>query len=327
MLQVVLEAPGRLVKRDGPVGSVPAGYALVRIERIGICGSDFHAYAGRQPIYVYPRIPGHELACTVVQAPANERGIKSGDRCAIEPYISCGSCRVCLKGRTNCCESLRVLGVHVDGGMQEFLAVPVNLLYVSTKLTLDQLALVETLGIGAHAVRRSGIKRGDEALVIGAGPIGIATAQFAAAAGAWVHMVEKNELRREFVEKMGVAASAESANRKVDVVFDATGNAVAMASSLDLVATGGTLVYVGLTRDPVSIDDGMLHRKEVTLMASRNSCSEFPRIIRMIEEGRIDTSHWITDRLKLADVAQEFDGLSRRGTVIKAMVDVGGVEA
>jgi len=322
MLQIVLEAPGKFAEREAPVNPTPAGYALVRIRKIGICGSDFHAYAGRHPIYTYPRIVGHELACVVVDAPENDRGIQAGDRCAIEPYISCGACRACLKGRTNCCEKIQVLGVHIDGGMQEYLSVPVNLLYKSTRLSLDQLALVETLGIGAHAVRRSGIQPGESAIVVGAGPIGIAAAQFAQAEGASVHMIEKSPWRREFVGRMGIESSETAEDRQADVVFDATGSAEAMAASVAYVATGGTLVYVGLTRNPVCIDDGLFHRKEVTLMASRNSCGLFPRIMRLIEEGKIDTTHWITDRLKLADVVSGFQDLTARKTLIKAMVDV-----
>jgi 2-desacetyl-2-hydroxyethyl bacteriochlorophyllide A dehydrogenase len=322
MKQVVLEAPGRFSDQDAPRPDVKPGYALVRIARVGICGSDLHAFAGRQPLYTYPRIVGHELSGVVIEAAPNAKGIRAGDRCAIEPYVSCGSCRACSKGRTNCCEHLQVLGVHIDGGMQEFLAVPVNLLYTSNTLTLDQLALVETLGIGAHAVRRSGLKAGEDAFVIGAGPIGIATAQFASASGANVLVVEKSASRRAFIAQLGFATSSEVEERKADVVFDATGNAISMAASLNYVATGGALVFVGLTRDPVSLDDALFHRKEVTLFSSRNSCGLFPDIIHLIEEGKIDTTHWITNRLKLTEVASNFASITSRPELIKAMVDI-----
>jgi 2-desacetyl-2-hydroxyethyl bacteriochlorophyllide A dehydrogenase len=209
--------------------------------------------------------------------------------------------------------------------MQEFLSVPLVLLHKSNRLSLDQLALVETLGIGAHAVMRSGLKQGEEALIVGAGPIGIAVAQFAAAIGAKVHLVEKSEWRRSFVESMGYSASLSPEDRQADAVFDATGNAVAMGKSLAQVATGGRLVYVGLTRDPVCIDDSLFHRKEVTLLASRNSHRQFPRIIQLIEESKIDTSHWVTDRLTLSEVTSQFQLLPTRQTLIKAIVDVNGI--
>jgi 2-desacetyl-2-hydroxyethyl bacteriochlorophyllide A dehydrogenase len=325
MKQIVLEAPGRFTEREVPAPIAAAGQALVRMEKVGVCGSDFHAFAGSHPIYTYPRIIGHELSGVVVEAPANENGIQSGDRCAIEPYMSCGKCRACAMGRNNCCERIRILGIHVDGGMQEFLSVPLVLLHKSNRLSLDQLTLVETLGIGAHAVMRSGLKEGEEALIVGAGPIGIAVAQFAAAIGAKVHLVEKSEWRRAFVESMGYTASLTPEDRQADAVFDATGSAVAMGKSLAQVATGGRLVYVGLTRDPVCIDDSLFHRKEVTLFASRNSHGQFPRIIQLIEAGKIDTSHWVTNRLKLSEVASEFQFLPTRETLIKAIVDVNGL--
>jgi hypothetical protein len=322
MRQIVLEAPGKFTEREVPIPGATMDNALVRIEKVGVCGSDFHAFAGRQPIYTYPRVIGHELSGVVTDIPANNYGIRAGDRCAIEPYISCGKCRACAMARNNCCENIRLFGIHVDGGMQEYLSVPIGLLHKSDLLSLDQLALVETLGIGAHAVRRSGLKKGDQALIVGAGPIGIAVAQFVSALGANVHIVERSECRREFVERMGYASSATAEDRQADIVFDATGNAVAMRSSLAHVATGGSLVFVGLTRDPVCLDDVLLHRKEVTLLASRNSVGLFPQIIRMIEERKIDTSHWITDRLMLSEVASKFEDLPARQTLVKAIVDI-----
>ncbi|HEX4007386.1 MAG TPA: zinc-binding alcohol dehydrogenase family protein [Acidobacteriaceae bacterium] len=324
MKQIVLEMPGRFIERDVAAPVAMPGQALVEIARVGVCGSDFHAFAGRQPIYTFPRVIGHELSGVVVEAPANDRGIRAGDRCAIEPYLTCGECRTCLQGRNNCCEHIRLLGIHIDGGMQEYLSVPLELLHPSKELSLDQMALIETLGIGAHAVDRSNLKAGEEALIIGAGPIGIATAQFAAELGARVQVVETSVWRREFVEQMGYAASASAENRKAAVVFDATGSAAAMAHSLTHVAAGGRLVYVGLTRDPVCLDDATFHRKEVTLLASRNSYGLFPRIMQLITEGRIDTRHWITDRLKLSDVTSQFQQLPARKTLIKAIVEVNG---
>ncbi len=322
MKQIVLMVPGRFAERQVPVPMTAPDEALIRMEKVGVCGSDFHAFAGHHPIYTYPRVLGHELSGVVLEAPENNKGINPGDRCAIEPYLCCGRCRACAKGRSNCCEQIRVLGVHVDGGMQEFLSIPVSQLHKSERLSLDQLALVETLGIGAHAVERGGLKPGDEALVIGAGPIGIAVAQFASAMGALVHVVERNECRRQIVEQMGFGASPTPANHCADVVFDATGNAEAMGESLSYVATGGNLVYVGLTPNPVCINDSLFHRREITLLASRNSHDRFPWIIRQIEEGKIDTSLWITDRLTLSEVSLQFQDLPKRQTLIKAIIDV-----
>jgi 2-desacetyl-2-hydroxyethyl bacteriochlorophyllide A dehydrogenase len=327
MRQILLQAPGEFIDRQVPSPGAAKGEALIRIRAVGVCGSDFHAFAGRHPAYTYPRVLGHELSGIVADIPKNDKGIEVGDRCAIEPYISCGRCHACKAGRTNCCERLRVIGIHTDGGMQPFLSVPLELLHKSAILSLDQLALVETLGIGAHAVARSQLRNGEEALVIGVGPIGLAAAQFAQAAGAAVRVMEKNEWRRDFAVHLGFEAQNEQDDRLADVVFDATGNANSMGASLRYAAPAGRVVYVGLTRDKISIDNPLFHMREMTLYASRNSSGQFPRIIRMIEEHQIDTSPWITNRLVLSEVPARFKELPGNASLIKAIVDVGDIDA
>src|SRR5258707_213940 len=218
MRQIVLRAPGEFVERQVPRPSASPGEALVRIRRVGVCGSDFHALAGRHPVYTYPRVLGHELAGEIVDIPESRKNIRVGDKCAIDPYISCGSFRACLRSRTNCCEQLRLYGVHVDGGMQGFLPVRLDLLHESKTLSLDQLALIETLGIGAHAVSRSGLQKGESALVIGAGPIGLGVIQFAQVAGASVRVAELNPWRRKFAEVMGAEALPQADGQLADVV-------------------------------------------------------------------------------------------------------------
>jgi 2-desacetyl-2-hydroxyethyl bacteriochlorophyllide A dehydrogenase len=327
MRQILLRAPGELVERQVDRPSAVPSEALVRVRRVGVCGSDFHALAGRHPIYTYPRVLGHELSGEIVEIPHNGNGIGIGDKCAIDPYIYCGSCRACLRGHTNCCEQLRVYGIHVDGGMQGFLSVRPDLLHTSKSLSLDQLALIETLGIGAHAVSRSALKKDEIALVIGAGPIGLAVVQFAQAAGATVRVVELNSWRRKFAEMMGAEALSKADNQLADVVFDATGSAESMGTSLQYVAPAGRLVFVGLTKDPVVINDSLLHRREVTVYASRNSCGQFPRIIRMIEDGRIDTTPWITDRMSLSEVPGRLKDLPSKTNLVKAVVELDDSDA
>jgi 2-desacetyl-2-hydroxyethyl bacteriochlorophyllide A dehydrogenase len=322
MRQIVLNAPGELIERQVPPSSAAPGEALMRIRRVGVCGSDFNAFAGRQPIYTYPRVLGHELSGEVVEIPYNDAGIVVGDRCAIDPYICCRACNACLSGRTNCCENLRLYGVHVDGGMQGFLSVRVDLLHTSKTLSLDQLALVETLGIGAHAVRRSGLKEGESALVIGAGPIGLGVIRFAQLAGAAVRVVELDPSRRRFAESLGAEVMTKTDDRVASVVFDVTGSAESMRRSLENVAATGRLVFVGLTKEPVVIDDGILHRREVTIYASRNSCNQFPRIIRLLEEGQIDTTSWITHRMALNEVPIQLKDLPGKPALVKAIVEL-----
>ena len=324
MKQIVLEQPGRFASVDAPLPERRANEALVRVHRVGVCGTDLHAFAGRQPFFTYPRVLGHELGVEVVEAPANGRAIRPGDRCAVEPYLSCGECHACRAGKYNCCERLEVLGVHTDGGMRELIAVPVERLHKSERLSLDQLALVETLGIGAHAVARSGLRAGEDALVVGAGPIGLAVVQFALAAQGHVRVLETSPERREFVAHLGVETLEAPDDRLADVVFDATGNAAAMGQSLGRVAHAGRLVFVGLVQGPVSIDDPLFHRREMTLLATRNSAGDFPRIIQMIEQGLIDTAPWITHRCALWEVSSLFPELPRAKHCVKAMIEVAG---
>jgi len=230
--------------------------------------------------------------------------------------------RPCRLQRPNCCEKLQLLGVHLDGGLQGFLAVPIERLHKSDVLSLDQLALIETLGIGAHAVARGAVTPGENALVIGAGPIGLAVTQFALAAGATFCVAEQSKQRRAFVHQFGVEVFESSADRLADVVFDATGNPESMEQSLRSVAAAGRLVFVGLCRSAIPIDDPLLHVREVTLYASRNSCHQFPRVISLIEQGKIDTTPWITDRLSLSDVPTHFGSLRNRPGLVKTIVEV-----
>jgi 2-desacetyl-2-hydroxyethyl bacteriochlorophyllide A dehydrogenase len=322
MRQVILEKPGRFVAATAPPPKRHDEQALVRVHRIGICGTDLHAFTGQQPFFSYPRILGHELGVEVVAAPAGQDAIRAGDRCAVEPYLNCGQCHACRIGKPNCCEKLQVLGVHTDGGMQGLMTVPAERLFKSERLSLDQLALVETLGIGAHAVQRSGLQECEEALIVGAGPIGLAVLQFALATGSKVRVLDISPARRSFAARFGVPTLSEWDQRLTPVVFDATGNEASMHASPNYVAHGGRLVLVGLIPGRIAIEDPLLHRREMTVLASRNSCREFPRIVRMIETGRIDTTPWISHRLRLTDVPEQFAALPQQPGLIKAVIEV-----
>jgi 2-desacetyl-2-hydroxyethyl bacteriochlorophyllide A dehydrogenase len=339
MRTIRLEEPGRFIMLELPEPGRPGpGEALVQIRRIGICGTDLHAFRGRQPFFTYPRILGHELGVVVEAVGPNERGIAVGDQCSVEPYLNCGKCVACRRGKTNCCTTLHVLGVHTDGGMRERLIVPIEMLHKSTRLTLDQLALVETLGIGAHAVDRGQLERGETVLVIGAGPIGLSVIQFAKIAGARIIVLDVNEARLEFCRRqLGVDHTVDANGHVVEklsaltsgdlptVVFDATGNPQSMMSSFDFVANGGKLVFVGLFQGDVTFHDPNFHRREMTLLSSRNSTSrDFTRIIRLIEEGVVDTTPWITHRSPFDTMIAQFPSwLEPANRVIKSMVEVG----
>jgi len=323
MRQIVLTEPRRFVAQNVPTAVTPApGEALVRMHRIAICGSDWHAFEGHQPNYSYPRVIGHELSCEVLEAPPNNRGIRAGDRCTVEPHISCGACGPCRLKRPNCCERMSVLGVHADGGMQAVYAVPVERLFKSEVLSFDQLVMVEVLTIGAHAVSRSGLQPGDDVLVVGAGPVGLSVLQFALTAGASARIIEKVPYRREFAARFGVEVLAEYDGRTASIVFDATGDEEAIKASFERVSPAGKLVLVGQFLGMIPFDHTLLMRRELTVMMSRNSHSHFRRIIGMIERGEIDVLPWITHHVPLAEVPASFGEFATHKNYIKIVYDV-----
>jgi len=340
MRAIVLEEPGRFVQTElDPPGAPEPGSALVRVRRIGVCGTDLHAFRGRQPFFTYPRVVGHELGVEVLETGAGVTHLEPGDRCAVEPYLSCGTCIACRHGKTNCCTSLQVLGVHVDGGMCEMMAVPAEKLHRSAQLSFDQLALVEMLSIGAHAVDRAGLTHGEWVLVIGAGPIGLSVIQFAQVAGAKVVVLELNEHRMAFCRanfqvEHGIDGNGDTlaelqtllSGDLPTAVFDVTGNAASMSSAYRYVASGGKLVLVGLVQDDITFHDPEFHRREMTLLCSRNSRGEdFTRILRLMESGEVDSSPFVTHRAEFSQAIDRFpDWLDPEQRVVKAVIAVEG---
>jgi len=336
MKTIVLEEPGRFRLTDTPAPPPPGpGEALVRVHRVGMCGTDLHAYRGKQPFFSYPRVVGHELGVEVLALGPNDAGLAVGDRCAVEPYLHCGHCIACRRGKTNCCTALQVLGVHLDGGMREMMIVPVTKLHRSRTLSVDQLALVEMLTIGAHATRRAQIEPGENVLVLGAGPIGLATAQFALLAGGRVSVLEISAWRRDFCRRqLGVERVLDGAGDTVKqleellhgelptVVFDATGNPKSMMAAPGYVANGGKLVYVSLVQGDISFTDSELHRRELTILRSRNAmAADFRWVLQTVEDGKAALDPWITHRAPADKTPTEFPGwLDPERGVVKAVV-------
>ena len=336
MQTITLTEPGTFTMTTSAEPEPPADHeALVRIQRVGVCGTDIHAFYGRQPFFSYPRILGHELGVEVVAVGPNDQGIAVGDHCSVEPYLNCGICIACRRGRQNCCVNLQVLGVHTDGGMRELIIVPTRKLHRSDRLSFEQLALVETLGIGAHAVERTQLEPGEWALVVGAGPIGLTVMQFAKLAGARVIALDISEERLGFCRAQGLVEETITGGTDVveqlkaltdgdlpTAVFDATGNAKSMMQSFDYVAHAARLTFVGLMQGDITFNDPQFHRREVTLLASRNATpGDFTRIIGHIEAGRIDTTPWITHQATAATFADTFSEWLQPGSgLIKGMV-------
>jgi alcohol dehydrogenase len=341
MQALLLAKPGHFHFIDVPEPMPPGpGEAIVRVHAVGICGTDYGGYLGKMPFFSYPRIPGHELGVEVVAVGADVTNVRPGDRCCVEPYINCQACSSCRRGLTNCCEHHQTLGVHCDGGLRPLFTVPARKLHPSPNLSPAQNALVETLAIGCHAVDRGNPRPGETVLIIGAGPIGLSALEFAKLSGARVIVMDMVASRLDFVrDTMGIAdtlmATGSDADgqtlarltdgRMCDVVIDATGSGVSMAGALKHCSFGGRLVYVGITQaDLVFPHASVMHRRELTLLASRNALSrDFSRIIGLIETGAIDTRPWITHRVPFADTISVFPTLLEPTSgVLKAVVDM-----
>jgi 2-desacetyl-2-hydroxyethyl bacteriochlorophyllide A dehydrogenase len=311
------------------------GETLLKIERIGICGTDLHAFEGTQPYFNYPRILGHELAATIVQTKAV--GFTAGDKVTMIPYMHCGNCIACKSGKYNCCVNMRVFGVHIDGGMREFVAVPDHALIKSEVLSLDELALIEPLSIGAHAVKRAVVTKGEFVLIIGAGPIGLGIAQFAKIAGAQVIVVDVNDDRLQFCttnvgiehainplkQDVMVSLNQITSNDMPTVVIDATGNLDAINNAFQYLAHGGRYVLVGLQKDNISFNHPEFHKREATLMSSRNAdVSDFMHVMDCIKQGLVKPINYITHRVAFDAVTNHFESwLDPNSKVVKAIVE------
>ncbi|WP_315759807.1 zinc-binding alcohol dehydrogenase family protein [Sphingomonas sp. Y38-1Y] len=321
-----------LIERPAPVRA--ADEVLVRIRRVGLCGTDYHIYAGNQPFLSYPRIMGHELAAEVVDAPDGS-SLRPGQVVTINPYLACGTCIACRRGKPNCCTRITVLGVHVDGGMQELIAVPERAIVPVDGLTLDQAAMVEFLAIGAHAVARARLSPGDRVLVVGAGPIGVATAMFARQDGAAVTLIDTRAARLAYArDRLGIAGTvavdddlaaalaARTDGEMFDAVFDATGNIHAMRGGLAYVAHGGTYVLVSVVPGDLVFADPEFHKRETTLLASRNALStDFDRVIAALKDGTIPSDAIRTQALSAVDVpARVPELIAQADHVLKAII-------
>lgn len=335
-----LERPRDWRLTDTPEAAQPdTGEALVRVRKAGICGTDISGYLGKMPFFSYPRIPGHELGIEVLAVGHGVGNVKPGDTCSVEPYINCGACFPCRHNHGNCCENLTVLGVHVDGGLRPRFIVPARKLHPAAGLTFEQLALVETLAIGCHAVDRAAIRPDEFALVVGAGPIGLSVLEFVRLTGCRFAALDVNPGRLRFcADRMGIPLTITAAGGPDDieairnagqgnlptVVIDATGHPRAMERSLEFVGFTGRVVFVGIVPDPIAVPDPLFHRREMTILGSRNALpGDFRRIIDLIRAGKIDTKPWISYRVGFEDVPGRFHDLTLPETgVIKAMIDL-----
>ena len=337
MRALICTEPGIFEYKEIAAPTLQPGNAIIQIKRLGICGTDLHAFKGTQPYFSYPRILGHELAADLIEADGADEFVP-GEAVTVIPYFNCGKCIACRKGKPNCCASINVCGVHIDGGMVDYLSVPSYALVKSNGLSYDELALVEPLAIGAHGIRRANVQQNEFVLVIGAGPIGLGTMEFARLAGARVIALDINDSRLQFCkEKLKVPYTINGSTENVldrlkeitnndmpVVVIDATGSQQAINNALQYLAHGGRFVLIGLQKEAISFSHPEFHKRESTLMSSRNATREdFEQVIDSIKKGLVDPSSYITHRVEFNGVKDVFESwLDPKEGVIKAMVEM-----
>lgn len=342
MQAIQFTAPKQIHIVDLPEPAQPGpGEALVRTHRMGICGTDLSCYLGKFPFFAYPRTPGHELGLEVVAVADDVSNVKPGDKCSLEPYVNDPASPTSEKGAQNCCPGVQVIGVHNNGGLRKgVFAVPARKLHPGNDLSYDQLALVETLAIGYHAVQRGNPQPGETVLVIGAGPIGLACLEFLKLMNVKTVVMDMVRSRLEFCQQnLGIHHAiqfqsdgshlAELENltdgQLADVIIDATGSPKSMSTCFDYAAFTGRVVYVGITTSDLTFAHApVFHRREITLLASRNALpGDFDHIIQLIREGKIDTNLWITHRIAFQDVPSQFEKFTDPALgAIKAIIEV-----
>ena len=337
MKTLVCMKPGLLEYNRSERPRSKKNHAIIKIKRIGVCGTDLHAFEGTQPFFNYPRILGHELAGELVEFD-NAPGFEKGESVSFIPYYNCGKCIACRNGKPNCCVQMQVCGVHVDGGMVEYLSVPSSSLLHSEGLSFDELALVEPLAIGAHGVRKATIMPDEYVLVMGAGPIGLGVMEFARIAGGKVIALDINKERLRFCKnKLHVAHTIDASNDDIigklmevtnndmpTVVIDATGNLKAINNAFNYMTHGARYILIGLQKENISFSHPEFHKREATLMSSRNATrQDFEHVITNIKNGKVKPTTYITQRVQFDNVLEEFESwVKPANSLIKAMIEI-----
>ena len=318
MKAVCIEQPGNIYVKEIEKREPKAGEAVIRVKSAGICGSDIGAFRGTNGLVSYPRVIGHEIAGEIVSIPENKKGLKPGDRVVVDPYLYCGHCYPCSIGRTNCCDHLHVLGVHVEGGMTEEITHPAEMLIkIPDNVPWDIAPIAEPLTISLHGCHRLGLKAGEFIAISGAGTIGLLAALVALAYGAKPILIDMVDERLAFARSLGVERTVnlktdnllEKVNEYTDgklceCVMEASGANSAIRSTLDLVCHAGRVVFTGWPARETSLPTDVITRKEIDIRGARTSAGEFEEALELISTGRVNVRAILT-KLVTVDEAPE----------------------
>lgn len=338
MKMLCLPEPGKLELRDMPMPILTEGQAIIKMDMCGICGSDVTAYRGVNPTMKYPiNGLGHEGVGVIVEIGDNDKGLKAGDRVALEPYVPCNKCHMCAAGRFNNCADLHVCGVHKDGMMAEYFSHPVQLLYkLPDELTFTHAALVEPLTIGLHGATRARVSKGEHCVVFGAGIIGLMASFACLNYGATPILIDVLQKRLDYAKELGIPYVFNSkegdietflrevtAGKLPEAMIDCTGAPAILENMHNYVCHGARIALVGWPHDPVRINTVRMTQKEIDILPSRNSNAKFPEAIKLVNEGKIPTDAIITKLIKLEEVEDTIrDMIQNPSDYLKVIVEI-----
>lgn len=337
MKALVLEAQEKVALREIEKPTPGPEEVLLKIGAVGFCGGDLNGYLGLFELQEYPNVLGHEVGA-VIEAKGNlvPAEFNIGKKVTINPYLNCGTCISCRKGRPNACVDNKTMGVRRPGAMTEYITIHWSKLHVSDKLSLRELALVEPLTVGFHAADRGRVTEKDKVLVIGCGIVGLGAIAGALQRGATVFALDISDYKTAIAKKVGVAAAINSSREDVnqamleltggdgpDVVIEAVGSYDTYRLAVDLVAYTGRVVYVGYGKKPVDYNTGFFVRKEIEIMGSRNCLGDFPNVISYIESGKFPVDDVISQTVSLDEAGPALEAWAKdRGNITKIMVDL-----
>lgn len=325
----------RLVDREGPRPG--PGEVLLRVDTVGFCGTDLSTFLGRNPLVSYPRVPGHEVAATIAELGEGVSDWGVGETALVFPYTECGECSSCHANRPNCCKQNQTLGVQRDGVLSEFAVVPAKKLLRAEGLASRELALVEPLTVGAHAVARGEVAEGEAVAVFGCGAIGLGAIAAAAHRGARVIAIDIDDQKLQLAKDCGAALAINSASEDLaariaeetgghgpSVVIEAVGLPQTFRAAVDLVCFAGRVVYIGYAKQPVEYETKFFVMKELDIRGSRNALmQDFEWVIGMLREGVVPTDKIVTHTVPLASAVDSLKGWSENpGAVTKIHVQL-----
>ncbi len=325
MLRAVLEKPFKLKLLESGIPVAKKKEVLLKVLVAGICGSDVHAYRGTQPFLNYPRVLGHEIAGEIAEVGEGIEELRRGDLVTVDPVFSCGKCYACRVGRGNCCRDVKVMGVHIDGGFSEYIAVPADIVYKAPgNISPEILASTEPLSIGAQANNRADVSDGDIVAILGAGTIGLASLLVAKIKDCKVIVADLISNRLKLARELGAdrvvnvreedlmeAITEFTKGDGASVVIEATGTSKAVEDSIKIASPAGRVVTLGMTNDSVRISPIDLIRKELDFRGSRLNNKLFPYVLALLPSIKNKVRKLITHRFNAKDISAAFELLDK----------------